>query len=135
MLAQLGTIRFQYLTAPHTWDSEHEWTWADVTRIEGKPASQAIAPGLVTHSIAGLLDAAFCNVPTEVDALKGIGDGMVAVPFFLGDGTFVSNVTMRRLSISRKVMTRTGADESVEFTAELSEYVATEPSKEGRKWD
>ena len=135
MFAQLGDIVFQGLASPSQWDSELEWNWADQDRVNAKPASQAIGAGLRTHTVALVLDSSFADVQDSLDSMIAIGDGMAPVPYFLGNGTFVSQVTFRKMSVVRRNFTNDGTLETVEITIELSEYVATRPAKGSAKWD
>jgi len=134
MLCQIGTIVFERLKTPTSWTTDTEWNWQDVARINGKAASQAISPELATHEIAGTFDASVCNVPAEVDRLFEVANAMKPVPFFTGDG-YISKVTIRKISIARRVLTKTGGLECVDFTLELREYVDTEARKSEEPWD
>lgn len=135
MFAQLGEVIFERLESPSQWDTELEWNWADIERINAKPASQAIGAGLKTHTIVLVLDSSFTNVPASLARLIEIGDTMQPVPFFLGNGEFVSQVTFRKMSVSRRNFRADGTLETVEITVELSEYVSTRPSKGSATWD
>jgi phage protein U len=134
MLCQIGTIIFERLKTPTSWGTSADWNWQDLARIAGKPASQAIASNLQSHEIAGTFDASFCNVPVEVDRLFEVANAMKSVAFFTGDG-YISKVTIRKISIARRVLTKTGGLECVDFTLELREYVDTEARKSEEPWN
>jgi phage protein U len=134
MFAQLDSIIFERLFSPSTWDTEAEWNWVDLPRIGVKPASQAISVGLKTHSLALKLEATFCDVPGSLVKFLDIGDHMVAVPYFLGNGDFVSMVTFRKMSVTRSMFRPDGTLEAVEITLEMSEYVETEAKKGSAMW-
>ena len=134
MLCQIGAIVFERLKVPNSWGTDADWNWQDIARIAGKPASQAISANLLTHEIAGTFDASWCNVPESVDALYRVANAMKPVAFYTGDG-YVSKVTIRKISIARRSLTKTGGLECVDFTLELREYVDTEARKSEEPWD
>ncbi len=134
MLCQIGSIQFERLKTPTSWTTDAEWNWQDAARISGKAASQAISPELTSHEISGTFDSSFCNVTAEVDRLFEVANAMLPVPFYTGVA-YISKVTIRKVSIARRVLTKTGGLECVDFTLELREYVETDAQKSEDPWD
>lgn len=126
MYAQLGPIQFTPIKGFSSIAATRETNLVEHPLIEGKPKLQRVGTNLTGLEIVMLLDAAFCNPQTEIDALNNSREIAEVMPLVMGDGLVVGSFVIRSVSENQLNHTKEGTLTQAEVTVSLIEYAGAE---------
>lgn len=122
MYAQLGSIQFTPMKGFTGMASTLETNFAEHALIEGKPKLQRIGTNLTAIEVSILLDVAFCNVQSEIDALNSSRESAEVMPLIMGDGRFVGTFVIKTVSDTPLHSSADGTVLQSEVTLALLEF-------------
>ncbi len=129
MYAQLGPIQFTPIKGFSSVSATRETNLVEHALIEGKPKLQRVGTNLTTLEISMLLDAAFCDPQTEIDALNNSRELAEVMPLIMGDGLVVGNFVIRSVSDNQLNHTKEGTLAQAEVTVSLVEYAGADTTE------
>jgi phage protein U len=129
MYAQLGPIQFTPIKGFSSVSSTRETNLVEHALIEGKPKLQRVGTNLTTLEIVMLLDAAFCDPQSEIDALNNSRELAEVMPLVMGDGRVVGNFVIRAVSDNQLNHTKEGTITQAEVTVSLVEYAGADTTE------
>lgn len=129
MYAQLGPIQFTPIKGFSSVSATRETNLVEHALIEGKPKLQRVGTNLTTLEIVMLLDAAFCDPQTEIDALNNSRELAEIMPLVMGDGLVVGNFVIRAVADNQLNHTKEGTLTQAEVTVSLVEYAGADTTE------
>ena len=123
MYAQLGEIKFEGLTAPHSWSESHAAKFGEIPHIGTKPSLQHTADELSTIDLEIRLSEDFCDPAESLDLLKRAKSTAEILPFITGEGVLVGKFVITTLDVQPRRTSAEGKLKSVNISIALKEYV------------
>ena len=118
MFAQLGSVLFDGLLSPETFEQQDSENYAEHARIENKPRLQRTGSGLREIQFAMHLNAAFCTPDTEAQKLYDAMVNAEVLPLVLGTGQVIGDFVI--LTIKKTIVQAFTDGASLELRLDVS---------------
>lgn len=125
MYAQLGNIIFKglYGFSDLLFDGE-ESNYAEFELINRKPALQYTGTSLLEISANITMNVAFCNITSQLQALKKYKEDGEVLPLLMGNGTYVGDFVIVAVPFSVDDAFSDGTYKSISLKLSLKEYIS-----------
>src|ERR1700728_4076219 len=121
--AILGTVLFQAISSPETFESKRGWTFAEHKTVESTPLLQWTGNELEEISLDISLHVAFANPTADLAALVAAGKSHSALPLVFGNGTHRGWFVITKLTETAKKLADDGTIIAVGVKLELKQWV------------
>lgn len=127
MYAQLGNVRFEGLRGFTSLKREREATYAELQLLDGKARLQRLGSSLDSISFDMLLRREFTDPVADLSELNGLRETGEVLPLLTGDGYFIGNYVITKISDTTDETDLSGVPISVSLTIELKEFIDPNP--------
>jgi phage protein U len=127
MYAQLGNIRFEGLRGFTSLGREREATFAELPLLDGKARLQRLGSALDAIKFDMLLRREFTDPVADLAEMNDLRENGEVLPLLTGDGAFIGNFVITRLTDSTDETDTTGVPVSITISVELKEFVDPNP--------
>lgn len=131
VFAQLGSVEISMVPIFDGIEIEHPQNYAEHAVLDGKPKLQWMGSGLTEYTIDYALHSAFLANSSPKQAfgyLKSMSDKHQAIPFILGDGTYLGYYVITNLTENYEFMSPEGMVISTKGVITLKEWVPEDES-------
>lgn len=127
MYAQLGNIRFEGLKGFTALRRDREATFAELALLDGKARLQRLGSALESIGFDMLLRREFTDPVADLAELNDVRENGEVLPLLTGDGAFVGQYVLTKLSEDVTETDALGIPISITVTVELKEFVDPNP--------
>jgi phage protein U len=122
MLAVLGWIEFEPLTAPEKFRSRQGYTYARHDVVEGKPRLQSIGDELEEIKLRMQWHRSYCNPQMQVDLVRFAAESHAVLPLIWGNGIMRGFYVIEGIEEEINVTADDGSLICIECEVWLTEY-------------
>lgn len=127
MYAQLGNIRFEGLRGFTSLKRDREATYSEMPLLDGKARLQRLGSSLDAISFDMLFRREFTDPVADLAELNELRETGEVLPLLTGDGSFVGNFIITKLSDTTDETDPSGVPISISLTVDLKEFVDPNP--------
>ncbi|MFZ0887223.1 MAG: phage tail protein [Candidatus Binataceae bacterium] len=122
MYAQLGSITFQALGSPESFEATRPYDYPEHKVVQAKPRLQFVAAGLETIVLAMKFHLAFTNPAAALQNLRSAADTHRALALVFGNGTYRGRFVIEKIVETHIQLADDGSLIAIEVMTKIKEY-------------
>lgn len=127
MYAQLGNVRFEGLRGFTSLHRDREATFAEMPLMDGKARLQRLGSALDSIGFDMVFRREFTDPVADLAELNDLREAGDVLPLLTGDGAFIGNFVITKLSDVVDETDATGVPVAITLSVELKEFVDPNP--------